>query len=286
MTTKTVVCPSCGSPAEPGRFACGACGALLAAVAAERRAVYVPPNDDRPAPGGVAPDDVVDARLEVGPALEDELESEELATPVAAVSWPPPDDRGPALFPPIRTPAGAYLPPSAVLPPLDAPSAADVARSPVPNLLALGARMRLELPSRTALVESLRLPAAATRTAVGTGAAIASISFLLPWINGLPGAGLSGYLDRWGLAGPGLWIVFVVAAAVAAIALGSERSSTWPVGLPSVVLGGVVLGLVWSSVFGPRAAIGVWFALAGAIVLVAAGALDLRSDHDPRKPVV
>jgi DNA-directed RNA polymerase subunit RPC12/RpoP len=33
MATKTVVCPECGSPAAPGRYACAECGALLASVA-------------------------------------------------------------------------------------------------------------------------------------------------------------------------------------------------------------------------------------------------------------
>ncbi|MBA2720310.1 MAG: hypothetical protein H0U52_13885, partial [Chloroflexi bacterium] len=37
MATKTVVCPECGSPAAPGRYACAECGALLAAVAVTPR---------------------------------------------------------------------------------------------------------------------------------------------------------------------------------------------------------------------------------------------------------
>ena len=38
MATKTVVCPDCGAPAAPGRYACADCGALIAAVAAPARA--------------------------------------------------------------------------------------------------------------------------------------------------------------------------------------------------------------------------------------------------------
>jgi len=37
MTTKTVVCPECGSTADPGRYGCSECGALLAAVAVAPR---------------------------------------------------------------------------------------------------------------------------------------------------------------------------------------------------------------------------------------------------------
>jgi hypothetical protein len=38
MATKTVVCPECGSEVAPGRYACSACGSLLAAVSSTPRA--------------------------------------------------------------------------------------------------------------------------------------------------------------------------------------------------------------------------------------------------------
>jgi hypothetical protein len=262
-------------------------------------------TDDAADAGSAEPHDVPDAASEVeavlaagAPIDEDRAIDatapswppidEDSAVDATAPSWPPIDDRGPAPFPHVRTPAGAYLPPSAVLPPLGAPvTSAAVASSRAAGLVALGDRApRLGVPAWDEVLGSLRLPAGATRTAIGLGAALVSISFLLPWVNGLPGAGLSGYIDRWGLAGSGLWLVFVAAAVLGAIALGSGRPATWPIAVPSIVLGGLVLGLVWSSVFGSRAAVGVWFALAGAIVLVVGGSLDLRSDPDPREPGV
>src|SRR5262245_8738856 len=40
MATTTVVCPQCGAPAAPGRFACLACGALLASLGAAPRPAH------------------------------------------------------------------------------------------------------------------------------------------------------------------------------------------------------------------------------------------------------
>jgi hypothetical protein len=142
------------------------------------------------------------------------------------------------------------------------------------------------LPALGDLVGTFAVPARLTRRAVGVGAAIAAVSLILPWVNGLPGAGLNGYLDRWGFAGPGLWIVFIAVAALGAIALSGGRSSSWPVALPAVILGSLVAGLAWPGVFGGGAAIGVWFAFVGALVLVVGGALDLRARHAPMDPSV
>jgi len=202
-------------------------------------------------------------------------------------AWPPYGDRGAVPFPAARTPAGAYLPPSAVLPPLDAPGrlVAASARSGAGGAVSTTAVDR-SMASIGEFFGSVHIADDVVRRTVGIGAGIASIAFPLPWINGLPGAGLSGYLDRWGLAGPGLWIIAAASVALAAIALSSGRSASWPVALPAIVLGSLMFGLLWPSIFGGGASIGVWVGLVGAIVLLVAGVLDLRSRHEGEKPAV
>lgn len=316
MATKTVVCPECGAPAAPGRFACAQCGALIAAVGMQPREMTTlepstsseaPPETSTLAPDEDAPDPATHAAADSGvtdPGFDTSPELDLPPTPAgldevlrpAPPAWPPapaPErtaagatafSAAPAASG-IRTPAGTYLPPSAVLPPLDGPSVAMAAAGAgtVPAGVAPAApdspSPGRRLPSLDGLFDGVELPARLTRRAVGVGSAIAAVSFLLPWINGLPGAGFDGYLDRWGLAGPGLWIVFLAAGTIGAIALSSGRTAAWPVGLPALILGSLVVGLVWPAVFGGGAAIGVWFAFVGAIVTVVGGSLDMRGRH-------
>jgi hypothetical protein len=195
----------------------------------------------------------------------------------AAPSWPPPGDRGPIPVPEPRTPAGAYLPPSAVLPPLDLPAPA----APEPES-AVGIWASRSTAALSDALESIHVTADASRRAVAAGAALGAVGLLLPWVNTLPGANpLAGYLDRWGLAGPGLWLVFAGLLALTAIAGSSGRTASWPVGLASIATGAFLVGLVWPYAIGAFGrSIGIWVVLVGAAVLVVGGLLDRRSRHD------
>jgi hypothetical protein len=209
--------------------------------------------------------------------LTDAAENDDASAVTTAPSWPPPGDRGPIPAPEPRTPAGAYLPPSAVLPPLDLP--APVAPEPQSAVGTWASRSTAALSDA---LESVHVTADASRRAVAAGAGLSAVGLLLPWVNTLPGANpLAGYLDRWGLAGPGLWLVFAGLLVLTAIAGSSGRTASWPVGLASVATGAFLVGLVWPNVIGGFGrSIGIWVVLVGAAVLVVGGLLDRRSRHD------
>ena len=209
--------------------------------------------------------------------LTDTAELDDVSALTTAPSWPPPGDRGPIPAPEPRTPAGAYLPPSAVLPPLDLP--APVAPEPESAIGTWASRSTAALSDA---LESIHVTADASRRAVATGAGLSTFGLLLPWVNTLPGGTpLAGYLDRWGLAGPGLWLVFAGLLALTAIAGSAGRTASWPVGLASVVTGAFLVGLLWPYVIdGFGRSIGVWVVLVGAAVLVVSGLLDRRTRHD------
>ena len=91
----------------------------------------------------------------------------------------------------------------------------------------------------------------------------------------------AGYLDRWGLAGGGLWLVFFALVGLALVASSSGRAASWPVGLPAVVAAGLLVGLLWPYLLGGFGrSIGVLVDFVGAIVLVVGGVLDQRARHD------
>ena len=110
---------------------------------------------------------------------------------------------------------------------------------------------------------------------MAAGAGLSALGLLLPWVNTLPGANpLAGYLDRWGIAGPGLWLVFAGLLALTAIAGSSGRTASWPVGLPAVATAAFLLGLGFGR------SMGIWVVLVGAAVLAVGGLLDRRGRHD------
>ena len=209
--------------------------------------------------------------------VADTAELDDASALATAPSWPPPGDRGPIPAPEPRTPAGAYLPPSAVLPPLDIPAPAALESES-----AVGTWASRTTAALSDALESIHVTADASRRAVATGAGLSTFGLLLPWVNGLPGANpFAGYLDRWGLAGPGLWLVFAGLLALTAIAGSSGRTAAWPVGLASVVTGAFLVGLVWPyAIGGFGRSIGIWVVLVGAAVLFVGGLLDRRGRHD------
>lgn len=275
MTTRTVVCSECGAEAS-GRYACGECGALLAAVVATARAWG---GDDQPAAS--APDPV-----DAAPPPEPDPQA------VSSADWfEPTDDALPDLDQPDepgRVPAGSYLAPSAILPPLGArPIAAAATPADAHALPTINADASTRPPLAAAL-DRLDLTADAPRRALAAGAALAAVGFLLPWAQVLAGAGLLGdYFTQWGVAGPGHWIVVALLVGLAGAALAGDRLASLPVGVAGIAAGALLVGLVWPYLFGVLGrSIGVWTVLAGAIVLVVGGALETRSRHAPGGPAV
>jgi hypothetical protein len=116
----------------------------------------------------------------------------------------------------------------------------------------------------------------ATRIVV-LGAGLAGFGFLLPWADIVIGSGrIGGYLEQWGLAGPGHLPVLAVIVALGFLALFAERLPQWVrLGLPSIALACLLAGLVWPYLVGPfDPSIGVYVVAIGAIVMIAGGLLD------------
>jgi hypothetical protein len=229
-------------------------------------------------------------------------------SPVAATSpvtagWPPSGDLGPVARPEPRTPAGSYLPPSAVLPPMDggagAPGAAIATTAPPIGAGPAGAPDRgagADWADRgsaaiAGALDRVRVNADGSRGAIAIGAGLAAIGVLLPRVDGLAGQSpFAGYLDRWFLAVPGMWLVLLGLVGLTVIASSSGRVASWPIGLPAIATAAFIGGLLWPYLTGGfGGAIGIWVMLVGAIVLVIGGVLDRgarRERHGGAQPSV
>lgn len=230
------------------------------------------------------------ARVEPAGPAQAAPRPEPFVRPDVVPAWPPPGDRGPLAEPVARTPAGLYLPPSAVLPPGEAlplPVAAKAeARAPsdVPSAGATSER-----PSAADRLAQLDLPADTPRRVVAIGAVIVVLGFLLPWTASPTGNDVLGdYLLRWGLAGAGAWIIVALLIGLAGLTLAGGRLATVPVGLPGVAVAMLVLGLAWPYLFGfGGRAVGIWVVVAGLLLLAVGGLLDMRaSRHGNEPPIV
>ena len=209
-------------------------------------------------------------------------------------SWPPPgaERLAPLSEPAPRPRAGAYLPPSAVLTTIDEAPATTTAGIPGRPMMAASsaaatggdaASAAEEKPARVLPALDPTLPP----KVVVLGAGIAGLGFLLPWAAVVVGSGrIGGYLDQWGLAGPGHPLVLLVLVALGAWASQIERLPAWVrPGLPAAVLAGLLAGLVWPYVFGSlQSTVGVYLTLVGAIVLAAGGLLDLWAERHAGEP--
>jgi hypothetical protein len=215
----------------------------------------------------------------------------------AVPTWP---DR--PVWPPVRTidavaapvepatsrvPAGAYLPPSAVLPPAETLPLPGTAR---PNQSANGKNPADGTTTSTSWrlrfgedAGPLGLPTDLPTRVVMLGAGLALLGFLMPWADIVIGSGtMDGYVARWGLAGPGHPIVLILVAGLFGLALIADRLPRWArLGLPSVGLAGLLIGLAWPYLAGPfDASVGVYVVAVGALVMIAGGLLDrIASRH-------
>ena len=140
----------------------------------------------------------------------------------------------------------------------------------------------------TGVLGSFRVAPSGARRGVLIGAAIVAFGLLLPWVNTLPGSNLfANYLERWGLAGPGVWLVLLVAVVLVMVAGSAGRPATWALRLPAIALAAFVVGLVWPYLMGGSGrAIGVWVVLVGAIVLAVGGILERGDRHAPDEAAV
>ena len=194
-------------------------------------------------------------------------------------SWPPPGAREPLPVPEPRVPAGTYLPPSAVLPPLDGPvphasdrTAAPVVVAPSPAAPTVGSRLRT--------LGSPHSRRVAGRRAIAIGSGVALVGFLLPWGTASLAGLAANWLVLWGLAGPGHWLVAAGLLGMGVITASSGRPEGWPVGLPAVILGALTLGLIWTQVFGPSRPFAVVIVLVGTALLIAGGTLEETGRHE------
>jgi hypothetical protein len=218
-----------------------------------------------------------------------------VAAPPAVPTWP---DR--PVWPPVRTidavaapvepaaprvPAGAYLPPSAVLPPAEALPLPGTARTDAEagkgeGWASVSSSWRRRVGEDAG---SLGLPADLPTRVVMLGAGLALLGFLMPWADIVIGSGLmDGYVAKWGLAGPGHPMILILVASLFGLALIADRLPRWArLGLPSIGLAGLLIGLAWPYLVGPfDASVGVYVVAVGAILMIAGGLLDrIMSRH-------
>jgi hypothetical protein len=259
-----------------------------------------PPQLARPAPPAEPvrppPEPAQAARSEAAPAWPPSpgLESTQASSVPGAPSWPAhptwPPPRPLDVIEPVQTVeppatrvvAGAYLPPSAVLPPGELLPLAVADRRAESNGTggrpakerSVRSKVRLRLGDGTG---PFGMPAEAPTRIVVLGAGISGFGFLLPWANYVIGHGkIGGYLDQWGLAGPGHVIILALIAAVAVLALFAAQMPRWVrVGLPSIGLACLLTGLVFPYLVGPyNALIGVYVVAVGAVTMIGGGLLD------------
>lgn len=313
MATKTVVCPDCGSDTAAGRYTCVECGAFLDGVAVPRPADPEPiaesSTDDRATLETLAPDG--DLLVDDGPVLEpaaggfaepaaglpepDEWEeavgADEPVDPTvppppnrpADVQWPPAAAMAPVPPPEPRVPAGSWLPPSAHLTGLEEPDLSGAAAT-----AALPAtRERAAARNWLAVFGTPEKRWAAARRTIAIGAVVGLFGFVLPWASGSLGNLLNVWLNVWGLAFAGMWLIALALVGITALAALSGPTESVPLGVPAIALAALQLGLIWSTLFGGTGRpIGILVVLVGAIVLAVGGALQLGARHEAATPHV
>lgn len=321
--TQSIECSACGATVPYGRLSCAECGEMLASVAGARRGEIARADsrtddartdDERAVPGvlhdadapsatgaGRRPDPAPPPNIVSGASWAADTDGfEALLSETSAPATAAASATG-SMTPAVATP-GAYVPPTptgaATLataaatpgtfpagPPAPArawagytaadagvaagdASAGDEATSDDPLALLSGARAG----------EFVRWLAIA-------GSALAVAGMILPWSGvSVIGAGGVGYFDRWGLAGPGHLLVTAFILVVLAVALLRDRVPAWlGLGLPGLMLGGLLVGLTWPYLLGPLGGqLGAVAVALGGILLIAGGVAALVIDRHAR----
>jgi hypothetical protein len=223
-----------------------------------------------------------DGRVDAETEADDDDDEDEGLPMARRSSMPAPD----VLQPVDASAPGAYVPPTAIPAGPAAPARAwagtnGAAAGGVAASVAEGQAPADGAAPRFAGIDRATTQEWAGWLAVG-GAALALIGFVLPWAATMIGSPGIDYIDRWGLAGPGHPFVVLGLLAVLALALLRNPLPIWlRIGLPGVILGTLLLGLVWpylwSDVLGTT--LGVYVAALGAVLLLVAGVVALVSDR-------
>jgi hypothetical protein len=217
----------------------------------------------------------------------------------------------------VRLAAGAYLPPSAVLPPVEelplppavipvmtaaqaaawavppqtspVASGAYVPASVVPDAVAPAAAAGWAAIARPTGIDwnLVEIPPDLPARVVATGAGIGALGMIVPWALIVIGSSArEGYFSVWGLAGPGHLLVLALLGGLAALALYTDRLPSWArPGIPSIAAGSLLVGLAWPYVFGSLgASLGIYTEVVAAALLIGGGLLDLLTARHAEPP--
>lgn len=259
-------------------------------------------TDDAGDPGSLTWPTVPTATVTAAGSDEADVEA---GSPVPAWMPPPfPPQPSITLMPPAETP-GAYVPPA--VPPVSVATASAAAAATAgvgipagppaparawagsgsadPALATAGARdgAAARAGSELSLTDPARRGEAIDWIAVA-GAALGSVGFLLPWARTIIGADGVGYLDTWGLAGPGHVLIVAGMLVVLALAAAKTRVPAWlRLGIPGLALATLLVGLLWPYLLGPLGPLpGAYLSLVGALILGAAAVAALVTDRHAR----
>ena len=167
---------------------------------------------------------------------------------------------------------------SAAAAPMTAPSRMpDLGRSVPPAAMTPSQQRSLE-PGRAPLFADLPFDAPNTLPGwlVAGGGAIATVSFLLPWV-----AVLDSYFTSWGLGSIANLPAFLVVFGTTALAILPSRLADWlRHGILGLAVGSFILGLTWNRLVGATGGqIGVILEGTGALLLLIGGILAIVRDR-------
>ena len=163
----------------------------------------------------------------------------------------------------------------------DPPPAPILARAWDPAAAAAGEGIAAAPAAAASRLPALALPRidkakieAAADIILLAGAVGLAVSFVLPWFGS---RGQSSYFDRWGLAGPGHIVMFLLVLGVLALAVLQNPIGRWlRTGVFGLVLGALGLGLLWPYLFSRLAAgPGAVVAFVAAVLLLVAGMISV-----------
>ncbi len=312
-TTRKIRCTDCGEAVPYGRLSCPSCGTLLASVAGgvKHGAAGAGDQPADPTPEAEAAMAAMTARAnEVVPASD--------PGPAPTLQPRPPSKTAPR--PPAqRTASARTLVPTTVvrtmtaaLVPAAAPAAATAGAGAGSGSSAGGVASLSgwQVPSAAAptadpapevthepgpgFFEFDHLDHARVRaglewaTALGSG--LVAVSLLLPWSRSVIGsAGVNGYFDSWGVAGPAHVVVLAWAIVLLGLSIIPSRVPIWiSRAVAPLTLGVFVLGLAWPYAIGPLGGqIGVVLAFVAGIVLIVTGLVgEWFTRHPQAEPTV
>lgn len=262
MTAQSIVCGACAAAVPYGRLSCPACGELLASVA-----------------GGSRRNPIVRVAPPTLPTLM-------VAPPLAPGSYVPPMSVAPAVpaVPAVADAPAVPAVPGGAAAPARAWGTAGNPPADLPN----GGRAADEIRAARRPSHAAHVREASSWLAVA-GSALALAGFLLPWASSVIGARGVGYFDRWGLAGPGHWLVAIALLVVLALGILANPLPNWiRSGVAGMILGSLSIGLTWPYLFAlPGAQAGALIIFAGAALLLLAGIAAIATDRHagPDRPV-